>query len=516
MVVYSAADIRAWDAYTIQHEPIASIDLMERAAGVLCQWFLSQFGTNRPVAIFCGRGNNGGDGLALARMLHQHGCRVSAYALLGSNATHDWETNLQRLTALVGDVPVWDPSQGMPPVDHQAIVVDALLGTGLNRAPEGAYAQAIDGLNSLPNTTIAVDLPSGLFADAASTHDTVVNATHTCTFQCPKPAMFMPESEASLGAWHVLDIGLHPAFPAQHQAVYHYAEDPLEYITWRRLPRHAHKGMRGHALLGMGSATMMGAAVLATQAALRSGAGLVTVATDAAGWPVLQTAAPEAMCGARGALTNESFQSQKRIDAIGVGCGWLADEEHMQQLAWLLAQSDLPLLVDATALGLLAQMPQALAAALRPERLVLTPHVGEFDRLFGHSANHFERLEKARTLARQYQCTLVLKGAFTRTITPEGKVYFNSTGNPGMAKGGSGDVLSGLITGLMARGLAAPEAALLGVWLHGHAGDLAAQADTPDGMTAGSIIRCLPRAWAALEGLVIPGDDRRASSLPAS
>jgi NAD(P)H-hydrate epimerase len=386
-----------------------------------------------------------------------------------------------------------------PNVDMAALVVDAIFGTGINRSPSGIYAAAIQQINQLPNKKIAVDMPSGMYADSFTDHEWIVQANHTCTFQCLKPALLMAENGKYIGQWNVLDIGLHPGFVAQNPPTMFLVDDPGAFVELKQLSAFAHKGHRGHALLGVGSANMMGAAVLAAKAALRSGAGLVTVATDSAGWPVIQTAAPEAMCAARHSLVNESYQQQRRIKAIGVGCGWMPDDDHMQQLACLIEQSTLPLLIDATALAMLAEMPAALVHALNPSRILLTPHVGEFDRLFGNSNDSFERLEKAREAARQYQCYIILKGAYSRLITPDGMIYVNVTGNNGMAKGGSGDVLTGLLSGLLAQGYPVKDAALLGAWLHGKAGDIATEHYTANGMTAGDLIECLPAAWESLD-----------------
>lgn len=497
MIIYHSKDVREWDAYTISNEPIASIDLMERAANALCEWLASKFDKFVPLVFFCGKGNNGGDGLALARLLNGKGYAVEIFTVGTQPGTPDFIENLHRLNDIGLPISEFD-SAALPAFDANALVVDAIFGTGINRAPSGIYAAAIQFINQLPNQKLAVDLPSGLYADSFTEHEDVVLANYTCSFQCAKLALLMAENEKYAGQWEVLDIGLHPAFVQQHKPTMFLVEDIKAYFTLKQLPHFSHKGIRGHALLGVGSANMMGAAVLAAGAALRSGAGLVTIATDGAGWPVLQTAAPEAMCAARSALVNDSYQQQRRIKAIGVGCGWLPDDEHLQQLACLVEQSSLPLVIDATALALLAEMPAVLANAADPGRMLLTPHVGEFDRLFGSSQNSFDRLEKALQAAQQYKCFILLKGAYSRLVTPDGMVYFNATGNNGMAKGGSGDVLTGLLTGLLAQGYPVEKAALLGAWLHGKAGDLAASKYTCGGMKAGDIIECLPEAWKCL------------------
>lgn len=495
MFVYSAADIRLWDAYSIENEPIASIDLMERASEAFAHSFLDLFGTNRPVTCICGHGNNGGDGLAVARLLRHAGCSVQVFMVPHENPSKDFSINLERLQKT--DIPIHSEGIGqlLNSLDPDAIIIDALFGTGNSRPLSGIYASIVQWVNELTNVVVSIDMPSGLQADHVVPDSVAVQADYTLTFQCIKTAMLMPETGDYFGQWKVLDIGLHPDFTVHHTPQAIFVTHPTNFVELKHYAAHAHKGMRGHALIGAGSVSMMGAAVMAAKAALRSGVGLVTVATDAVGWPVLQQSAPEALCAAKGALANESFQKERRIKAIGIGPGWLADDEHVQLLAWLLEEGNTSLVIDATAIGLLQDMKQTLAAAAVKNAMILTPHIGEFDRLFGLSKNHFERLQLAKEVAVKYHVYIFLKGAYTRIITPTGACYINSTGNHGMAKGGSGDVLTGLLTGLLAQGYGAKEACILAAWLHGQSGDIAAEMFTKDGMTALDIISALPEAW---------------------
>lgn len=498
--IYSANEIKQWDAFSIQHEPIASIDLMERASQTFTQRFVAQFSTEQPVYVLAGKGNNGGDGLAIARMLRQHGFPVQVIMPSVHPLSHDCALNYQRWLALGGTVLQIDETNfQFPNIPAEAILIDALFGTGLSRLLTGWMAAIVAHINSLPNTVVAVDVPSGLWCDGLTEGGAVIEADYCFTFQCIKLAFMLPENAHYVGEWEVLDIGLHPGFVQQHPPKAGFVTHPLAVLQPIQYDRFAHKGTRGHALLGAGSAAMMGAAVMATHAALRSGAGLVTVATEASAWPLIQQTNPEAICAAKGALANESFQLQRRIKAIGVGSGWVADEEHIQLLAWLLENSTVPFLIDATALSLLVDMLPILELAALRIPIVLTPHVGEFDRLFGYSGNHALRLEKAIHMAKHYRLCIVLKGGYTRIVLPNGHVYFNSTGNHGMAKAGSGDVLAGLMTGLLAQGYAVQDAAILAVWLHGSAGDAAAKAMGTEAMTAMDIAQHLPQAWKQLE-----------------
>ncbi|HSC55445.1 MAG TPA: NAD(P)H-hydrate dehydratase [Phnomibacter sp.] len=499
--MYSASDIRLWDAYTIQNEPISSIDLMERAAVACTQKLLKDFGKGKSYVIVCGHGNNGGDGLAIARLLLWAGCRVEAYIFVHPSPSDDYLTNLDRFAREGGHAfAIMDEDTLQDSIKDNDIIVDAIMGTGNSRPLEGLYAVAVDTINGKPNPVVSIDLPSGIQADGFIPNGSVVKANRTYSFQCIKKAMLMPETGSYFGEPFVLDIGLHPDFVQHHPPAGHYVSHPAHYVNLNLLQvdQFAHKGIRGHAMIGAGSASMMGAALMATKAALRSGVGLVTVATHAEGWPILQQAAPEAMCAAPAALANAAFHTARRIKAIGIGPGWLADNDNLQILAWLLEEGNLPLVVDATAIGLLQQMKNVLTAAGKRKPIIITPYVGEFDRLFGVSLNHFDRLKLAKEMAVAHHIYIVLKGAFTRIITPNGICYFNSTGNHGMAKGGSGDVLTGLLTGLLAQGFEAKDACLLATWLQGKAGDLAATAFSTQAMTAMDIISQFPAAWKKL------------------
>lgn len=498
MNVYSSLQIRAWDSYTISHEPIASIDLMERAAKKVLIWIAHRYSIKTPFIIFCGRGNNGGDGLGLARMLFDEGFRVQTFLLSGNSITDDCKTNLERLKNLQVPVTEIDSPLSFGKPDTDVVIIDALLGTGLTRPVEGKTAEIIQFLNGLPNTIISIDMPSGLPADNLPANSDVVHADVTLSFQCPKYSFFLPENEHILGDWQLLDIGLHPTFSHVEKSGYHFVDAEMikDYLPPAR-GVFSHKGHFGHAVLSGGSEGMMGAMIMAATACLKSGAGLHTLLVPEWGRPILQTRIPEAMCYTQQQMaTQHAFYTGKT--AVGVGMGWVGDEYHAKLLQWLISNVTAPLLIDATALNLLSKNPEWLA--LRPPNAatVLTPHTGEFVRLTGPSANSVEQLEKAKRFASDYGVFIILKGAYTRLITPGGLVYFNSTGNPGMAKGGSGDVLAGLITGLLAKGLAPAMACLLGVYLHGAAGDIAAKDKSQTGMTAMDIAQALPEAWKSI------------------
>jgi NAD(P)H-hydrate epimerase len=493
MHIYSAAQIRAWDAYTIAHEPIASIDLMERAVHAVTDWLLAQFAETTPYYIYCGPGNNGGDGLAVARLLYRAGCNVQVYLLHSEKFTPDCAENLQRLQPLLQPIMVRVPAD-LPIMPAGTVAVDALFGTGLARPLDGLAEDVVNHINGGEATVVSIDIPSGLPADALPQGRAIVQAHHTLSFQSPKLAFFLEEAAAFVGRWHLLPIGLRTGYKPEHAAAYELVDEPLmKDMLHLQRPVFAHKGHFGHAALLAGSPGMMGAAVMAASACVRSGAGLLTVGTAESEFAILHTAVPEAMCAPHGALVHEAFYQRKT--AIGAGPGWAADEYHRHLIQWLLHHATVPLVLDATALYLLAGNLEWLHHRSAGCTTMLTPHAGEFDRLFGSCHSSLDRLNKAVEMAREYKVIIVLKGAYTRTVTPGGLVYINSTGNPGMAKGGSGDVLCGLLTGLLAQHLPPVPACITAVYLHGLAGNLAAAKYTQQAMTAMDMVGCLGEAW---------------------
>jgi NAD(P)H-hydrate epimerase len=497
MKILSAEQLRAWDAYTIANEPITSLSLMERASAKIAEWL----NKNKPAAnhfiIFCGSGNNGGDGLAVARLLIQQNKQVAVYLLEpGIKQTEDFTANLQLLKKYPVEILQINSGADIPLLPEKAIVLEALYGSGLNRPLEGLAAHLVDFINSVPNEVISIDMPAGLLAGEHSGGNNIIRASHTLTFQTPKLSLFFAENEVYTGNWQVLDIGLHPGFQPSV-----YLEWVLENSHWLQLKKyrkHAHKGLLGHAMIVAGSRSKMGAAVMAARGCLHSGAGLLTMAVPNDCFDIIQTVTPEAMCRPQDDSGDEYFLQQAKINAVGVGPGWGETEAMYNLLEELIINIKCPLVIDATALFHLAKNPSLLLLRPKGSETILTPHIGEFARLFGSSSNSFLRLRTAIEKAKAFNVFIVLKGAFTQVITPAGLVYFNSTGNPGMAKGGSGDVLTGILTSLLAQRYPANLACILGVYAHGLAGDEAAKKFTQQAMTPMDIIRSLPKAWKIL------------------
>ena len=491
--VLASSQIRELDKFTIENEPIAPIDLMERACHAFVHWFVQQVRTEKKIGIVCGTGNNGGDGLGIARLLNERGYHVKVWIVRGEmGETESFKTNFKRLNNKISISEISKPTdRGL---FHDCdVLVDAVLGSGLSRTTEGIYAQVISCINQTDAIRIAVDIPSGLFADAPSS-GSIVEAHHIVSFQLPKLAFLFAENNKYVGDWHVADIGLSKEFmrdaPAQNLFVN--AKSVKKIIRPRE--KFSHKGSYGHALLISGSFGKMGACVLAARAALRSGLGLLTVHIPFCGYALVQTSVPEAMASVD--VEENHFSSvpgKLNYSSIGIGPGIGTDPTTIDAFAKILKEFDKPMVIDADALNILSQNKELFVRI--PEGSILTPHPKEFERLAGTWKNEFERLELLRNFSIKIRSVVILKGAYSATASPDGKVYFNSTGNPGMATGGSGDVLTGIVTGLLSQGYSSLDAALLGVYLHGLAGDLAAADVGMNSLIAGDLIEFLPYAF---------------------
>lgn len=494
--ILSAEQIRQADAYTINHEPITSVVLMERASTAFVNWFLKHADVSHRIAIVCGTGNNGGDGLVIARLLTEYNYAVSVFVIHGSAPTSaDFTVNSQRLNTSTKKYDIKDAEDTLS-LDDYDIVMDAIFGTGLSRPVEGIYQYVIEKVNSVKAMRIAVDVPSGLLADKPSI-GAIVKADFTITFQLPKLAFLLPENFKYVGEWKAVRIGLDKQFIERASTSYFLLEKKDVKVFLR--PRHKfdHKGVYGKGLLIAGSYGKMGAAVLSARAAMRSGLGLLTTHVPVCGYEILQTAVPESMVSVDAAANYFSVApSLKEYNAIGIGPGLGQHEESKIALQELLKQTNVPLVLDADALNILAANKEMLSQL--PSDSILTPHPGEFQRLVGTWKNDFERLTLQQEFAMKTQCIIVLKGAYTSIAVPSREVYFNPTGNPGMATAGSGDVLTGILTGLLAQGFLPKNAALLGVYLHGLAGDLAVHSGSQQGLIASDIIDFLPAAYREL------------------
>ncbi|MBC7449231.1 MAG: NAD(P)H-hydrate dehydratase [Hymenobacteraceae bacterium] len=499
MQILSAAQLKAADALTCHSQQISSLELMERAAKAAAETIepLIKPPYIRPLVICCGPGNNGGDGLAVARLLYSpaYGPHIAVWRLPAERYSADNEANRFRLP---DGIAVIELTAELPPLPPDAIVVDALFGTGLTRPLDGLAAALVRQLNASGAEIISLDVPSGLPTDAAPAPDAaIVRATQTLTFGALKLPFLLPGLAEYVGEWHLLDINLDLSQTESAMRLTEAAD-----LAPLLAPRHrfGHKGTYGHALLLAGSRGKLGAAVLAARACLRAGVGLLTVQVPAVGYGVLQTSVPEAMAltdpmaDYLSALPDDADLGHYQALGIGPGLGQHADTALLlRELLDEARRRDLPTVLDADALNILAAHP-AWRHHL-PARTVLTPHPKEFARLAGAATDDFARLEKLKAYAADTGAVVLLKGAYSVVATPAGELYFNSTGNPGMATGGTGDVLTGVILSLLAQGLNPLDAARFGAFIHGRAGDLAAAKHGERGLIAGDVAEYVGRAF---------------------
>jgi ADP-dependent NAD(P)H-hydrate dehydratase / NAD(P)H-hydrate epimerase len=496
MKLFTAEQLREWDHYTIENEPIPSIHLMERASLAFTEWFIHYFtDKNTDITIFCGVGNNGGDGLAIARLLRDRFYNVTVW-ICGDmeKATPDFKINLARIKNL-GDIAVKyaDPDQKIPENISTDIVIDALFGTGIKRPLTGGWTELIHFINNLNAVRVAVDLPSGMPAEGICEGPCII-ADHTCSFQIPKLSFLHSENAIFTGHYHIVDIGLSQDFALNSITEYFMADTDIIGPRIKRRKTFDHKGSYGHCLVIAGAKGKSGAVVLSSAACLRSGTGLVTALTPEISLYPLQSNIPEAMVYVSGKDKIVNMHAPDiRYNAVAIGPGIGTDPETADALEALLMTNKVPIVLDADALNILSANKR-MFRLLNPKSII-TPHPKEFDRLFGLSVNSQERLNLQIAKAKELNIIIILKGAYTSTVLPDGQVYFNSTGNPGMATAGSGDVLTGIIGGLLAQHYSPEDAAVTGVFIHGLAGDLALEHQSMESLIASDIIHYLGKAY---------------------
>jgi ADP-dependent NAD(P)H-hydrate dehydratase / NAD(P)H-hydrate epimerase len=498
MKIFRCEQIREIDYYTIKHEPIASVDLMERAAGQLLNWYISSYERTHRVFIFVGPGNNGGDGLALARMLSVNRYPVEVqYIKFSDKTSPDWDKNFIRLKEETHVMfSTLDSSEKFPVISPDDIIIDAIFGSGLTRSAEGLAAEVIREINKINCTRISIDIPSGLFGEdnGSNSYDNIIRADYTLSFQFPKLSFMFPENYRFTGEWFVLPIGLNVNAIRKLQTPYSLLGKEEVYPLIRKRSRFDHKGNYGHGLLISGSKGKYGACILGASAALRSGIGLLTCHVPSSGSLAVHSSVHEAM------VKNDTSEdhisdsdSTAMYSAVGVGPGLGVETATQKAVYQLLMDCKKPLVIDADALNILSLNKDWLHHL--PAGTILTPHPKEFERLAGNSENGYGRLTKQVEFSRKFNCIVILKGAYTSITTNDGRVFFNSTGNPGMATAGSGDVLTGILLSLLAQGLSPENASLLGVFIHGLAGDIAAGESCYESLIASDIINCLGKAF---------------------
>ena len=498
--IFTAQTIKAIDAHTIIHEPITSINLMERAAIKCTEWILKHYPKNKIYKVFCGLGNNGGDGLAIARHLINKGFSVEVYIIYYSDKySPDFlitKAQLETLnTQCIREIKV---SENIPKLNSGDVIIDALFGIGLTKPLIGISADSVNAINKSKAKVISIDVPSGLFIDIHSDYSSsIIKAHDTLTFQFPKLSFLFAENAVYIGNGHILDIGLIiPKELLEKCDAFYITKSAITKILKPR-QKFSHKGTFGHSLLIAGSYGKMGAAILSSTSLLRSGAGLLTVCVPHCGYEIMQTSVPEAMTIVKG---NDYLQLSELdlspYSAIGIGPGIGTEQDTQEAVKLILEQSKKPLVIDADALNAISNNKEWLN--LIPVNSILTPHPKEFERLTKPVTTDFERHYLQLEFSKTHHVFIILKGAHTCITTPDGKSYFNSTGNSGLAKGGSGDVLTGLLTGLLAQGYTPFETSLIGVFTHGLAGDITKEEKGEVAMIPSDIISNLPKTFMQL------------------
>ena len=498
MKILSSNQLKELDKYTMEQEPIASIDLMERAAQALTEAIIRRWDTSHPIVVFAGPGNNGGDALAVARMLSQKSYHVEVFLFnTKGRLSEECQTNLHRLKTCGSIYFTEISTQFDPPIlTENHVVIDGLFGTGLNKPLNGGFAAVVKYINASKATVVAIDIPSGLMGEdnTYNIRPHIVRADVTLSIQLPKLSFFFPENEEIVGEWELLDIGLKQSYILAAESPYSILEEELIRSLIKPRKRFAHKGSFGHGLLIAGSYGMAGASILSAKACLRSGIGLLTVHVPIYNHDLLQTTVPEAIVQTD---IHERYYAEpvdlSKYKALAIGPGLGQEEDTALAMMEQIQASNIPVVLDADAINILSSHRNWLSRL--PKQSILTPHLGELERLTGKCMDTYERLTKVKELAAYLHSYIIVKGAWTIIVTPDGRCFLNPTGNPGMATAGSGDVLTGILLALLAQGYSQEEACQLGVYVHGLAGDLAAETMSQIAMTSGDIIAALPQAW---------------------
>jgi len=494
--IYPASIIRLWDEYTMLYEPITSVDLMERAAMACTGWITENIKADIPIAIVCGNGNNGGDAFVIARHLFHSNFKVSIYINDVAKRSTDNAINFERLLNQCYAEIIIIPADCTFHFPENTLIVDGIFGTGLTRKVDGFWENVIRAINKSECKVISIDLPSGLHSgpgkELPSVTDSIVKADITLTFQTPKLSMLISGWGQFCGLLEILNIGLHSNFIDSNPTNHFFITKADIQQRFIKREKFSHKGTYGHAFIIAGHNEKCGAAILSSKACIKSGAGRVSLHSGLDCISAVNTSVPEVM------IERTIFEKLDltNYSSIGIGPGIGTDIKKAQMLAYLMENAKCPLLLDADAISILAQSENTFKL---PANTILTPHPKEFDRLVGLSSNAFDRLNKANDFAKEKNVILVLKGAYTAICSPDGNIYFNSTGNQGMATAGSGDVLTGMITAFLAQGHQPMDSAILGVYCHGKSGDFAANRKSMTGLLASDIIDNLDLVFSEFE-----------------
>ena len=484
--ILTVPQIQATDTFTIENEPIKSIDLMERASNAFVSSIEKRNIAGKKIVVVCGVGNNGGDGLAVSRILKSKGIDVTPILVkFKDKLSYECETNFRRYK----NIQILNANSSIPDFKEYDIIIDAIFGSGLTSPIRGFTNEIIESINNANKIVFSIDVPSGLHCDTISWSNCIIESNLTVSFQRPKLSFFFTENNKYIQEWEIVDIGLDENFIQKQNSYYFLLDSSISKILKKR-QKHSHKGVYGHSLLIAGSYGKIGAAVLAAKACLRSGVGLLTMYIPKCGYEVMQTSVPEAMCQTdENNFVISELPQLTGYKSIGIGPGLGKDPLTVDALRELFKNIDQPIVIDADAINLIAENNDLLK--ILPKNAILTPHLKEFERLVGKFSDSLEQLTKQKQFSKQHQCIVLLKGANTRITDANGSVFYNTSGNPGMATGGSGDVLTGILTGLLAQNYSCIEAALIGVYFHGYAGDIAVKKIGQNALIASDIIENL-------------------------
>ncbi|GAB4381053.1 MAG: bifunctional ADP-dependent NAD(P)H-hydrate dehydratase/NAD(P)H-hydrate epimerase [Salibacteraceae bacterium] len=492
--VLNSEQARTLDEFTISNEPIASIDLMERAALACTNWIAERFDANTTFTALAGPGNNGGDALAISRLLIKRGFQVNVFSAASiDRLSDDARTNHERLKGIGVETKVITTVSDVDFGDD-TVVIDGLFGSGLNRAIGGLPAAVIDKLNNSASRVVSIDVPSGLPADREPYSGCVVQADYTLKLGLPCMSLFDPDAEKFVGHWQLLDIGLLYHLWEGAEVDFQYLDSIATYSGFFGRSKHAYKNQMGRVLLIGGSHQMPGAIQMALRGALKAGAGLVHAHVPSRVALPVQVNFPEVICTVdKCADYITSVPDVDKYDVVAFGPGAGLHPDTVGALGDLIHQQPKHLILDADGLNILSSHPHLMDKL--PKQTILTPHIGEFRRLTNVShKNFYERIEALKFFTENHNCIVVLKGAYTAMACAGKPIVFNSTGNPGMATGGMGDALTGIITGLLGQCKDPIVATLCGVFIHGLAGDMAADEIGPIGLLPTDLLQLVPKA----------------------
>ena len=499
MKLFTTEEIRAIDRRTIEQEGVPSLELIERVAEGVADEISSRWRSNKPTMVFAGPGNNGADALGAARLLFERGFRpeVFLFNIGGDKLSTDCAASRDRMLAEVPDIIFHEVKDrfSMPKITTNHLVIDGLFGSGLREELQGGFKSLVQYINDENATVVSIDLPSGMFGDwnPQIVNRNTIHATLTLAIQFPRISFFIPDNAELIGEWKIIDIGLSEKAIATSPANFCLVEQRDVHRRLRHRKEFASKADFGSGILYAGSYGMMGAAILAARGALRAGVGKLTVNSPKCGYQIMQSSVPEALFRHnRGEINIIDIHPERDFSAIAVGPGLGTNELTVKAVEDFLASINQPVILDADALNCIAIKPSILNTI--PVLSILTPHAGEFDRLFGPQPSAEARLRKAIEMAKDYNILIILKGRYTAIVRPDGKVYFNSSGCPAMATAGSGDVLTGVLLSMLAQGYPAELASLIAVYVHGLAGEMAAAEQGEYGVTAGDIASYIGKA----------------------